>query len=167
MAGADSYAAGMVGVRIGLEGGCLKAVIQRVSSARVSTGGQAVGEIEKGLVILLGVGKSDTETEAKWLARKCAGLRVFEDRQGLMNLSLTDVGGQALVVSQFTLYGDCEKGRRPSFTGAAPPELAEELYRIFVQGLRSEGVRVETGQFQAKMLVEIANDGPVTLILER
>jgi D-tyrosyl-tRNA(Tyr) deacylase len=145
----------------------LKAVVQRVSEARVRTGGQVVGEIGKGFVILLGVGKTDTEEDAKWLARKCAGLRVFEDEQGLMNLSLADVGGRALVVSQFTLYGNCEKGRRPSFTDAARPESAQLLYGAFVEELRSEGVPVETGWFQAKMLVEITNDGPVTLILER
>ena len=145
----------------------MKAVVQRVSNARVRTGGGVVVEIQRGFVILLGVGKADSEEQARWLARKCAGLRVFEDDRGLMNLSLGDVGGQALVVSQFTLYGDCEKGRRPSFTDAAPPESAQVLYGVFVQALRDEGVPVETGQFQAKMVVEISNDGPVTLILER
>jgi D-tyrosyl-tRNA(Tyr) deacylase len=145
----------------------LRAVVQRVAGARVSVGGETVGSIGGGLVILLGVGEADSEDEARWLARKCAGLRVFEDGEGLMNLSLGDVGGRALVVSQFTLYGDCDKGRRPSFTKAAPPEKAEALYGVFVKALRDEGIHVETGRFQAKMLVEISNDGPVTLILER
>jgi D-tyrosyl-tRNA(Tyr) deacylase len=126
-----------------------------------------VGKIGRGFVILLGIGKADTEDDAQWLARKCAGLRVFEDDKGLMNLSLGDVGGKALAVSQFTLYGDCDKGRRPSFTEAAPPETAEALYSVFVKAIKDEGIHVETGRFQAKMLVEIANDGPVTLILER
>jgi D-tyrosyl-tRNA(Tyr) deacylase len=129
--------------------------------------GDMIARIGKGFLILLGVKKSDSDSDAKWLARKCAGLRVFEDDHGLMNLSLGDVGGEALVVSQFTLYGDCDKGRRPSFTEAAQPETAEMLYRVFVEALREEGIRVETGRFQAKMLVEIANDGPVTLIIER
>jgi len=145
----------------------MKAVVQRVKSASVTVGGETAGKIVRGFVILLGVNKTDTEAEAQWLARKCAGLRVFEDDQGLMNLGLTDVGGEALVVSQFTLYGDCEKGRRPSFTEAAPPDTAEALYRVFVDTLRGEGIHVETGEFQAKMLVEILNDGPVTLIIER
>ena len=145
----------------------MKAVVQRVSDAGVTVAGEAVARIGTGLVILLGVKKGDTEEAARWLARKCAGLRVFEDEKGLMNLSLGDVGGAVLVVSQFTLYGDCEKGRRPSFAEAAPPEVAETLYEVFVTTLRDEGISVETGRFQAKMLVEIANDGPVTLILER
>jgi D-tyrosyl-tRNA(Tyr) deacylase len=145
----------------------VKAVVQRVSSAGVSIAGETVAEIGKGFVILLGVKQGDTAEAARWLARKCAGLRVFEDEQALMNLGLADVSGAALVVSQFTLYGDCAKGRRPSFTEAAPPERAEALYEVFVSALRGEGVTVKTGRFQAKMLVEIANDGPVTLILER
>ena len=145
----------------------MKAVVQRVSRAGVSIAGETIARIGKGFVALLGVKKGDTADAAEWLARKCAGLRVFEDDQGLMNLSLGDVGGAVLVVSQFTLYGDCEKGRRPSFTEAAPPEIAESLYEVFVNTLRDEGITVETGRFQAKMLVEIANDGPVTLILER
>jgi D-tyrosyl-tRNA(Tyr) deacylase len=145
----------------------MKAVVQRVRSASVTVGGETVGKIGRGFVILLGVNKSDTEAGAQWLAKKCAGLRVFEDDQGLMNLGLADVCGEALVVSQFTLYGDCEKGRRPSFTEAAPPEIAESLYRAFVDALRGAGIHVETGRFQAKMLVEILNDGPVTLVIER
>jgi len=145
----------------------MRAVVQRVRSASVRVDDETVGEIGRGFVILLGVSKRDTEAEARWLAKKCASLRVFEDGEGLMNLGLGDVGGKALVVSQFTLYGDCEKGRRPSFTDAAPLEAAERLYRDFVEAMRAEGVEVETGTFQAKMLLEINNDGPVTLILER
>jgi D-tyrosyl-tRNA(Tyr) deacylase len=145
----------------------MRAVVQRVKSASVTVGDETVGEIGRGLLILLGVSKSDTEEEARWLAKKCATLRVFEDDEGMMNLGLADVGGKALVVSQFTLYGDCEKGRRPSFTGAARPEVAERLYGNFVDAMRGEGIEVETGTFQAKMLLEIRNDGPVTLIIER
>jgi D-tyrosyl-tRNA(Tyr) deacylase len=145
----------------------VKAVIQRVAGAKVSVAGEEVGRIGKGFCILLGVRRGDTEEKAAWLARKCAGLRVFEDDRGLMNLALGDVGGAALVVSQFTLYGDCDKGRRPSFTEAAEPGTAESLYGVFVEALRAEGIPVETGEFQARMLVEIHNDGPVTLILER
>ena len=145
----------------------MKAVVQRVKQGSVTVGGETIARIEKGFVILLGVARGDTEESAKWLARKCAGLRIFEDDQGLMNLALSDVGGRAIVVSQFTLYGDCDKGRRPSFTESAPPEIAEPLYNVFVEAMRGEGIHVETGKFQAKMLVEIANDGPVTLILER
>ena len=145
----------------------MKAVVQRVAGARVSVDGRSVGEIERGFCILLGVRKGDGENEAVWLARKCASLRVFEDDDGLMNLSLADVGGAALVVSQFTLYGNCDKGRRPSFTDAAEPGVAERLYGVFVDALRAEGIMVETGVFQARMLVEIRNEGPVTLIIER
>ena len=145
----------------------MKAVVQRVKQGRVTVEGETIARIEKGFVILLGVARGDTEETARWLAKKCAGLRVFEDNAGLMNLGLGDVGGKAIVVSQFTLYGDCSKGKRPSFTDSAPPEIAEPLYQIFVNAMREEGVEVETGKFQAKMLVEIANNGPVTLILER
>ena len=145
----------------------MRAVVQRVASAKVSVGDRSVGEIGKGFCILLGVRKGDGEEEAVWLARKCAGLRVFEDDAGLMNLSLSDVGGAALVVSQFTLYGSCDRGRRPSFTDAAEPEVAERLYGVFASALRDEGITVETGEFQARMMVEIHNEGPVTLILER
>jgi D-tyrosyl-tRNA(Tyr) deacylase len=145
----------------------MRAVVQRVARASVTVKGEVVGQIARGFVILVGVAKTDTGTEATWLARKCAGLRVFEDEKGLMNLSLAEVAGEALVVSQFTLYGDCERGRRPSFTKAAAPEDAEALYRVFVDTLREQGIHVETGRFQAKMLVDIVNDGPVTLILER
>lgn len=146
----------------------MRAVVQRVTHGSVTVEGQVVGTIETGLVILLGVGHDDTEAEAAWLANKIAGLRIFEDDDGKFNRSLLDVGGGALVVSQFTLYGDTRKGRRPSFTDAAPPDIAEPLVDRFVQLLREVGVsRVETGIFAARMLVEIHNHGPVTLILER
>ena len=145
----------------------MKAVVQRVKRGAVKVGEETVGEIGKGFVILLGVRSDDTPAEAEWLANKCAGLRVFEDDRGLMNLGLADVDGDALVVSQFTLYADCEKGRRPSFAAAAPQDKAEELYEVFVKALRDRGVTVRTGRFGAKMVVEITNDGPVTLILER
>ena len=145
----------------------MRAVVQRVVRAKVSVGDRSVGEIGRGLCILLGVRGGDGEEEAVWLARKCAALRVFEDGGGLMNLSLADVGGAALVVSQFTLYGNCDRGRRPSFTDAAEPEVAERLYGVFVNALRDAGIAVETGEFKARMLVEIHNEGPVTLIIER
>jgi D-tyrosyl-tRNA(Tyr) deacylase len=145
----------------------VRAVVQRVTRGAVRVDGDVVGEIGRGFVILLGVRSTDTASEAEWLANKCAGLRVFEDEKGLMNLALSDVGGEALVVSQFTLYANCEKGRRPSFVDAAPPEKAEELYGEFVRILRDLGIKVETGRFRARMAVEIVNDGPVTIILER
>lgn len=144
----------------------MRAVIQRVASASVEVDDTVVGSIGRGLVVLLGVGRDDTEREAAWLAEKTANLRIFEDADGKMNLSLLDVGGKALVVSQFTLYGDARKGRRPSFTDAAPPEMADQLYTRYVELLRGCGVEVQTGQFRAKMLVRIENDGPVTLILD-
>lgn len=145
----------------------MKAVLQRVRSGSVSIDGEIVASIERGFVILLGVGKGDTAEAAEWLARKCAGLRVFEDDRHLMNLSLANVGGKVIVVSQFTLYGDSSRGKRPSFTDSAPPEVAEPLYNAFVDAMRAEGIEVQTGRFQAKMLVSIVNDGPVTLIVER
>jgi len=129
--------------------------------------GDVVGAIGRGVVVLVGVTHDDAQAQADWLARKIAGLRIFEDREGKMNAGLLDVGGAALVVSQFTLYADARKGRRPSFTAAAPPETAEPLVDYFVQALRSHGVPVETGVFGAYMLVEIHNDGPVTILLER
>ena len=144
----------------------MRAVVQRVSQASVTVGGEVVAAIGPGLVILLGVTHDDRPTEADWLARKIAGLRIFEDSAGKMNLSLLDVEGQALVVSQFTLYGNSRKGRRPSFVDAAHPELAEPLIRRFANTLRQHGVRAEMGVFGAHMLVEIHNDGPITLILE-
>ena len=146
----------------------MRAVVQRVSAASVDVEGKTVGAIEQGLMVLLGVAHGDGEEQAQWLATKIAGLRIFEDDQGKMNRSLLDVGGDALVVSQFTLYGDCRKGRRPSFSGAAPPEIAEPLCERFVALLQKAGVgRVESGVFGAHMEVELRNDGPVTLILER
>jgi len=145
----------------------MRAVVQRVKEASVSVEGEVVGEIGRGLVVLVGVRQGDTEAEAAYLAQKIANLRIFPDRAGKFNLSALDVGGEVLVVSQFTLYADTRKGRRPSFVDAAPPEVAEPLVERFVELLRQTGLRVETGQFQAKMLVKIFNDGPVTIILER
>jgi D-tyrosyl-tRNA(Tyr) deacylase len=145
----------------------MRAVIQRVARGSVRVGDELVGAIGPGLVILLGVRSGDDEQDAAWLARKVAGLRIFEDDQAKMNRSLLDIGGGALVVSQFTLYGDARRGRRPSFTEAAPPEQAAPLVARFAELLAAEGVTpVETGRFQAMMLVEILNDGPVTIILD-
>lgn len=144
----------------------MRAIIQRVRSASVMVDEEIVGRIGRGLLILLGVGVDDTEREAAWLADKTANLRIFEDDEGKMNLSLLDIGGQALVVSQFTLYGDARKGRRPSFTDAARPEKADDLYRRYVENLEKFEIKVQTGRFRAKMLVSIENDGPVTLILD-
>lgn len=144
----------------------MRALIQRVNRAEVRVGGQTVGSIGGGLLVLLGVAKQDTAADAEYLAEKTAGLRIFQDANEKMNLSVTDVRGAILVVSQFTLYGDCRKGRRPSFDQAAPPDLAKSLYEHYVQALRSTGLRVETGVFQAMMEVELINDGPVTLLLE-
>lgn len=145
----------------------MKALLQRVQTASVTVNGATVGEIERGFAILLGVTHSDTQAEADWLANKIAGIRLFEDEQGKMNLSLADVGGSVLVVSQFTLYGDARKGRRPSFVNAARPEQAEPLVNYFVDKLRSHGLTVATGVFGAQMMVNIQNDGPVTLMLEK
>jgi D-aminoacyl-tRNA deacylase len=145
----------------------MRLVIQRVRRGRVSVGREVVAEIGPGMVILVGVGHGDSTAEAGWLAEKCAGLRLFEDDQGKTNLSIHDIGGEALVVSQFTLYADSRKGRRPSFIDAAPPEIADPLVRAFADRLASAGVPTRTGVFGAHMLVEIENDGPVTLLLER
>jgi D-aminoacyl-tRNA deacylase len=145
----------------------MRLVIQRVQHASVSVNGQVVGQCGRGLCILAGVRAGDTEAEAKWLASKVAGLRIFEDDQGKMNRSAIDVGGSALVISQFTLYADAHKGRRPSFVDAELPEKAEPLVKKFVEFLRAEGVPTEAGVFGAMMLVEIHNDGPVTILLER
>lgn len=144
----------------------MRAVIQRVKSASVSVEGQSIGSIGRGLTVLLGVGVSDTERDAAWLADKVANLRIFDDSEGKMNLSVLDIEGQALVVSQFTLYGDVRKGRRPSFTEAASPDKADELYERFVELLQSAGVSVQTGRFRARMLVSIENEGPVTILLD-
>jgi D-tyrosyl-tRNA(Tyr) deacylase len=145
----------------------MRAVVQRVSKASVSVEGRIVGSIGRGLVVLLGVTHDDGEEEARFLANKTANLRIFADEQGKFNLSALEVGADALVVSQFTLYGDARKGRRPSFTKAAPPEVAEPLVDEFVAFLEEEGLHVETGIFGAMMLVEIQNDGPVTIILDK
>jgi D-tyrosyl-tRNA(Tyr) deacylase len=145
----------------------MRAVVQRVCQASVTVDDDTVGKIGPGLMILLGVTHDDGPAEADWLARKIVGLRIFEDREGKLNLSLLDVEGEALVVSQFTLYGDTRKGRRPSFVAAAQPEIAAPLVERFASTLRKHGVRVESGIFGAHMMVEIHNDGPVTLIVER
>ncbi len=145
----------------------MKALVQRVRRGSVSVAGETLTEIGPGMVILVGVGDQDSEDEAGWLASKCANLRIFEDEQGKMNRSLLDVGGQALVVSQFTLYGDVSKGRRPSFVHAAQPDIAEPLVEKFAEYLLREGVETSSGSFGAMMLVEIQNDGPVTLMIER
>ncbi|HWO90122.1 MAG TPA: D-aminoacyl-tRNA deacylase [Gemmatimonadales bacterium] len=145
----------------------MRAVVQRVSRAAVRVDGQTVGAIGRGFLVLAGFTAGDGEPQLDWMAEKIAGLRVFSDSEGRMNLALADVDGACLVVSQFTLYGDAQKGRRPSFVQAAPPDVAEPLYERFVSLLRRRGVRVETGRFGAMMDVELVNDGPVTLILER
>lgn len=144
----------------------MRAVVQRVSRAAVHIGGEPVGTIGRGLVVLLGVAPTDSPREAQWLADKVVGLRIFADAEGKMNLGLTEVGGGMLIVSQFTLYGDCKKGRRPSFIGAAGPEVAVPLYEAFVNAVKALGVLVATGVFGADMQVELVNDGPVTLILD-
>ncbi len=144
----------------------MRACVQRVSRAEVRIAGQVVGRIGPGMLVLLGVAAGDTAAEAQLLARKTAGLRIFEDPQGKMNLSLGEVGGSMLVVSQFTLLGDCRKGRRPSFIAAAPPDVAESLYNVFVEAVRKEKVPVATGRFRQHMEVELVNDGPVTLLLD-
>ncbi|MFQ5859099.1 MAG: D-aminoacyl-tRNA deacylase [Anaerolineae bacterium] len=145
----------------------MRAVVQRVTEGSVTVDDKLVGEIGRGLVILLGVRDGDTEAEARWLADKIAHLRIFEDADGKLNLSALDVGAEALVISQFTLYGDARKGRRPSFTQAARPEIAEPLCDNFAASLAEAGIRVQTGEFGARMLVKILNDGPVTIILDR
>lgn len=145
----------------------MRIVIQRVRRASVTVDDRVVAAIGPGVVVLVGVTHTDTEEQARWLAQKVAGLRIFEDAEGKLNLGLLDVGGEALIVSQFTLYADARKGRRPSFTDAAPPELAEPLVRCFAEEVAAAGVPVQTGIFGAHMLVEIHNDGPVTIILER
>ncbi len=144
----------------------MRACVQRVSRARVTVSGEVCGQIGTGLLVLLGVAEDDTEADARQLAEKIATLRVFEDDQGKMNLSLGDVGGAMLVVSQFTLLGDCRKGRRPSFAAAARPELARQLYEVFVEVVARQGIEVATGQFRRHMEVELVNDGPVTLLLD-
>lgn len=144
----------------------MRACIQRVAEAKVAVEGEIVGQIGRGLLVLLGVAAGDGDTDARWLAEKITGLRIFEDVAGKMNLSLIETGGAMLVVSQFTLLGDCRRGRRPSFTEAAPPDEAERLYEVFVAAVRAAGVTVETGRFRRQMRVSLINDGPVTLIAE-
>jgi D-tyrosyl-tRNA(Tyr) deacylase len=144
----------------------MRVVLQRVASARVVVGEEVVGEIGRGLLVLLGVAHTDTADDVRWLADKVVGLRIFVDDAGKMNRSLSDISGEVLVVSQFTLYGDCRKGRRPSFIDAAPPEIAIHLYEAFVQAVRAQGITTATGRFGAMMQVELVNDGPVTLIVD-
>lgn len=144
----------------------MRAVVQRAKGAKVEVEGRVVGEIGQGLLVFLGVGREDTEKDCEQLAGKVAHLRIFSDEKDLMNLSLTEIGGEALVVSQFTLWGDCRKGRRPSFIRAAPPERARALYEYFIGALREKGLRVATGEFQTMMEVHLVNDGPVTLLLD-
>jgi len=144
----------------------MRAVLQRVTRACVTVGDEVTGQIEVGLVVLLGVEQDDTESDAHVLADKTIQLRIFDDAEGKMNRALADVGGSVLVVSQFTLLGDCRKGRRPSFIQAAPPELAERLYETFVAAIGVQGIRVATGRFRAMMHVELVNDGPVTILLD-
>jgi D-tyrosyl-tRNA(Tyr) deacylase len=144
----------------------MRACVQRVSQAKVSIAGEACGQIGPGLVVLLGVANDDSPRDARSLAEKIVGLRIFDDEQGKMNLALADVGGAMLVVSQFTLLGDCRKGRRPSYVGAAAPDVAESLYQQFVDAVAALGIQVATGKFRQHMLVDLTNDGPVTLVLD-
>ncbi len=149
----------------------MRAVVQRVSRAKVTINDQSnnawtSGEIGQGLLVLLGVGRDDSETDARYLAEKIAGLRIFEDADGKMNRSVQDLDGSVLVVSQFTLYGDVRRGKRPSFDAAAPPEHARRLYEFFVERVRASGLRCETGRFQEMMQVELVNEGPVTILLD-
>ncbi|MBF0386026.1 MAG: D-tyrosyl-tRNA(Tyr) deacylase [Candidatus Omnitrophica bacterium] len=144
----------------------MKAIIQRVSRAKVTVDSRITGEIQAGILVLLSVGKQDTNIDADYLADKIAELRIFEDKDGKMNLSISESKGDFLVVSQFTLHGNCEKGRRPSFDAAAEPKMAEDLYNYFIEILRRKNFKVQTGQFASMMDVELTNDGPVTFILE-
>ena len=144
----------------------MRAVVQRVTQAQVTVGEEVTGKIGRGLLVLLGVGHTDTDSDADYLAEKIAGLRVFEDSNGKMNLALADVAGAVLAVSQFTLYGDVRRGKRPSFDAAAPPQTARLLYEHFVEKIRSSGIQCETGRFQEMMQVQLVNDGPVTILLD-
>ena len=144
----------------------MRAVVQRVSSSKVTVDGEVIGNINKGLLVLLGVTHEDTSKDVDYIIDKVLNLRIFEDENEKMNLSLKDVEGELLVVSQFTLYGDCRKGRRPSFSSAARPEVATKLYEEFIEKARKEGIVTQTGQFGAHMMVDLTNDGPVTILLE-
>jgi len=144
----------------------MRAVVQRVKKGSVDIEEKEIGKIEEGLVILLGVGQNDVEKDAEYLAEKIVNLRIFEDKEGKMNLSVRDINGQILVISQFTLYGDCKKGRRPSFISAALPDKAVKLYDYFVKYIKNYGLKVDAGKFQAMMLVKIFNNGPVTILLD-
>lgn len=144
----------------------MRAVIQRVSRASVTVKGVTVGKIEQGLLVFLGIHPKDTATEINWMAEKIVNLRIFEDSDGAMNLSLFDISKEMLIVSQFTLYGDCRKGRRPGFSSAAPPDLAEPLYLQFIDTIKQKGIQTATGTFGAMMEVQLTNDGPVTLLLD-
>jgi D-tyrosyl-tRNA(Tyr) deacylase len=148
-------------------GATVRVVVQRVARASVTVDGREVGAVERGLVVLVGIASGDGDEAVAWMADKVAGLRVFPDDDGKMNRSLLEIGGGALVVSQFTLYGDATRGRRPSFIEAAPPEAAEPIYQRFVEALRGRGVAVATGVFGATMAISLVNDGPVTLVIER
>jgi D-tyrosyl-tRNA(Tyr) deacylase len=144
----------------------MRAVVQRVSRAQVTVNGEITGQIGLGLLVLLGVGRDDTNADATYLEEKIVGLRVFEDPHGKMNLNVQDIGGSILAVSQFTLYGDVRRGKRPSFDASAPPEKARQLYEFFVDQIRATGLRCETGRFQEMMQVELVNEGPVTILLD-
>lgn len=144
----------------------MRTVIQRVSRAQVQVGGKTIGQIGRGLLVLLGVGNGDSAREADYLLEKVINLRIFEDTEGKLNLSLLDIHGELMVISQFTLYADCRKGRRPSFTDAAPPDAAKGLYEYFLEKARLTGLRVASGIFQAMMEVELINSGPVTILLD-
>ena len=148
------------------KGKSMRIVVQRVRRAAVTINGIVHGAIANGMVVLLGIRNSDTSTDLQWLAEKVVNLRIFDDQQGKMNKSLADIDGEMLIISQFTLYGDCRKGRRPGFSTAAPPDIAEPLYRQFIEEVQNRQVRVATGIFQATMEVELVNDGPVTLLLD-
>ncbi|MER3446924.1 MAG: D-tyrosyl-tRNA(Tyr) deacylase [Candidatus Dadabacteria bacterium] len=144
----------------------MRTVVQRVKEARVEVEGELVGKIGEGILLLLGVKKDDTEDDVRYLAEKVLGLRIFEDELGKMNLSILDVQGEVLVISQFTLYADCRKGRRPSFDEVAPPDMAEGLYRLFVAEIKKSGINVQTGKFRAVMDIHLVNSGPVTILLD-
>ena len=144
----------------------MRAVVQRVSRSEVTVDGRTTGKINKGLLVLLGVTHGDTSKDVDYIVDKTINLRIFEDKNDKMNLSLKDIGGEMLAVSQFTLYGDCRKGRRPSFTNAAAPEEADKLYQEFVKKVSEQGINTETGEFGAHMMVDLVNDGPVTILLE-